>query len=95
MISDSSPYTVTPRGVRIHPLLFNVSMRHHEHITTAELRLFTQFQKARGPHAGIDRKVTIYKLHECVVRTEEVGKEGRRRDKEEEKRSRWWRGEKG
>lgn len=58
-------------------------MRHHEHITIAELRLFTLFQKAQRPHAGIDCKVTIYKIHEGVVWTEEVGKEGRRRDKEE------------
>ncbi|TDH02088.1 hypothetical protein EPR50_G00169160 [Perca flavescens] len=80
---DSSPYSITARGVRIHPLLFNISMRHHEHITRAELRIFTLFQKARRPYAGIDCKVTIYKIHERVVRTKEVGKEGRRRDKGE------------
>ncbi|XP_074474326.1 bone morphogenetic protein 10 [Sebastes fasciatus] len=80
---DSSPYRITPGGVRIHPLLFNISMRHHEHIAMAELRLFTLFQKARRPYAGIDCKVTIYKIHEGVVWTKEVGREGRRRDKEE------------
>ncbi|XP_078128231.1 bone morphogenetic protein 10 [Sander vitreus] len=80
---DSSPYSITARGVRIHPLLFNISMRHHEHITMAELRIFTLFQKARRPYAGIDCKVTIYEIHERVVWTKEVGKEGRRRDKGE------------
>ncbi|XP_034751777.1 bone morphogenetic protein 10-like [Etheostoma cragini] len=80
---DPSPYSVTARGVRIHPLLFNISMRHHEHITIAELRIFTLFQKAQRPYAGIDCKVTIYKIHERLVWTKEVGKDGRRRDKEE------------
>ncbi|KAA8584588.1 bone morphogenetic protein 10 [Etheostoma spectabile] len=80
---DPSPYSITARGVRIHPLLFNISMRHHEHITIAELRIFTLFQKAQRPNAGIDCKVTIYKIHERVVWTKEVGKDGRRRDKEE------------
>ncbi|TMS08363.1 Bone morphogenetic protein 10 [Larimichthys crocea] len=80
---DSSPYSTTTRGVRIHPLLFNISMRHHEHIILAELRLFTVVQKALRPFAGIDCKVTIYKIHEGVVWTKEVRKEGRRRDEEE------------
>ncbi|KAL7376471.1 hypothetical protein ABVT39_008705 [Epinephelus coioides] len=80
---DSSPFSVTARGVRIHPLLFNISIRHSEHITIAELRLFTLFQKAQRPNVGIDCKVTIYKIHEGVLWTKEVGKEGRRRDKEE------------
>lgn len=55
-------------------------MRHHEHITIAELRLFTLVRKAQRPYASIDCKVTIYKIHEGVVWTKEVG---RRRDKEE------------
>ncbi|XP_029300951.1 bone morphogenetic protein 10 [Cottoperca gobio] len=80
---DSSPYSITAMGVRIHPLLFNISMHHHEQITIAELRLFTLFQKAQRSYAGIDCKVTIYKIHEGVVWTKEVGKEGRSRDKEE------------
>ncbi|XP_041816740.1 bone morphogenetic protein 10-like [Chelmon rostratus] len=80
---DSSPYSITARGVRIHPLLFNISMHQHEHVTIAELRLFTLVQKAQRPYAGFDCKVTIYKIHEAVVWTKEVGKEGRRRDKEE------------
>ncbi|XP_026153304.1 bone morphogenetic protein 10 [Mastacembelus armatus] len=80
---DSSPYSLTARGIRIHPLLFNISMPHHEHITIAELRLFTLVQKAQRPYAGYGCKVTIYKIHEGVVWTKEVEKEGRRRDKEE------------
>ncbi|XP_038589061.1 bone morphogenetic protein 10-like [Micropterus salmoides] len=80
---DSSPYSTTARGVRIHPLLFNISMRHHEHITIAELHLFTLIRKAQTPHAGTDCKVTIYKIHEGVVWTKEVEKEMTRRDKEE------------
>ncbi|XP_029371656.1 bone morphogenetic protein 10-like [Echeneis naucrates] len=80
---DSSPYSLTASGVRIHPLLFNISMPHHEHITIAELRLFTLVQKAQRPYSGLDCKVTIYNLHEGVAWTKEVGKEGRRRDREE------------
>ncbi|KAL6096890.1 bmp10 [Pungitius sinensis] len=80
---ESSPGSVTARGVRIFPLLFNLSMSHDEHITIAELRLFTLFHKPQRPRAGIDCKVTIYKILKDVVWTKEVGKEGRRRDKEE------------
>ncbi|KAM4528394.1 bone morphogenetic protein 10 [Odontesthes bonariensis] len=80
---DSSPYGIRANGVRIHPLLFNISMPHHEHITLAELRLFTLVRKAQRPYAGFDCKVTIYKIHEGVVWTKEVGKEDRGRDKEE------------
>lgn len=58
-------------------------MPHHEHITIAELRLFTLVRKAQRPYAGFHCKVTIYKIHEGVVWTKEVGKEGRGRDKEE------------
>lgn len=67
----------------MHPLMFNISIPHHEHITIAELRLFTLIQKNRRPYPGLDCKVTIYKIREGVVWTKEVGKEGRRRDKEE------------
>ncbi|XP_034566147.1 bone morphogenetic protein 10-like [Notolabrus celidotus] len=80
---DPSPYRITPRGVRIYSLLFNISMHHHEHIMLAELRLFTLIQTAQIPYAGIDCKVTIYKIHEDLVWTKKVSREGRRRDKEE------------
>lgn len=80
---DLSRYSVTAGGVRVHPLLFNISMPHHERVTIAELRLFTLVRKAQRPFAGSDCKVTVYKVHEGVVWTKEVGKEGTRRDKEE------------
>uniref|UniRef100_A0A3P9MI75 Bone morphogenetic protein 10, like n=1 Tax=Oryzias latipes TaxID=8090 RepID=A0A3P9MI75_ORYLA len=80
---DSSLSTVRAVGVRIYPLLFNITMPHHESITLAELRLFTLIRKAQKPHPGFDCEVTIYKKHEGVVWTKEVGKEVRGRDKEE------------
>lgn len=49
-------------GVRRHSLLFNVSVPHHEHVTAAELRLYTLVQHDRHLYAGVDRKVTIYEL---------------------------------
>ncbi|XP_035464162.2 bone morphogenetic protein 10-like [Scophthalmus maximus] len=79
---DSSPYSLTARGVRIFPLQFNISMPHHEHVTLAELRLFTLARRAQRPYSGLYCKVTIFNIHEGVVWTKEVGKEGRRRDKE-------------
>lgn len=59
---DSSPSVVGVGGVRRHPLLFNVSVPHHEHITAAELRLYTLVQNDRHLYDGVDRKVTIYEL---------------------------------
>ncbi|XP_056147099.1 bone morphogenetic protein 10-like [Lampris incognitus] len=81
--ADSSPYSVTVSGVRIHPLLFNISIPHHEHITTAELHLYTMVQRAQRSYAGHDHKVTIYKIREDVLWTKEVRTEGGRSDKEE------------
>lgn len=48
--------------MRRHALLFNVSVPHHEHITAAELRLYTLVQTDRHLYAGVDRKVTIYEV---------------------------------
>ncbi|XP_037537139.1 bone morphogenetic protein 10 [Nematolebias whitei] len=59
---DTNPSFVGGGGVRRHPLLFNVSIPHHEHITAAELRLYTLVQTDRHLYAGVDRKVTIYEL---------------------------------
>ncbi|XP_061654906.1 bone morphogenetic protein 10-like [Phyllopteryx taeniolatus] len=81
---DSSQSGVTASGVRTHPLLFNISVPHHEHITRAELHLFTLVQRAQRPLSGLECKVTVYKVHDGVVWTREVGKEVRRRDQEEE-----------
>ncbi|RXN29998.1 bone morphogenetic 10-like protein [Labeo rohita] len=59
---DSSPCSVGPGGVRRHPLIFNVSIPHHERVTAAELRLYTLVQTDRNKYAGVDRKVTIYEV---------------------------------
>ncbi|XP_047446987.1 bone morphogenetic protein 10 [Mugil cephalus] len=59
---DLSPSAVGVGGVRRHPLLFNVSVPHHERVTAAELRLYTLVQTDRHLYAGVDRKVTIYEL---------------------------------
>lgn len=69
--------------MRRHPLLFNISLLHHEHITVAQLHLFTLVRRAQRPSSGVNRKVTIYRRHEGAVRTREAGKEGRRRGEEE------------
>ncbi|KPP59234.1 bone morphogenetic protein 10-like [Scleropages formosus] len=61
---DSSPHSVGVGGVRKHPLLFNVSVPHHERITTAELRLYTLVQRDRRLYFGVDRKVTIFEVQE-------------------------------
>lgn len=82
-ILDSSHYCMRAKGVWIHPLMFNISLPHCEHITIAELRLFLLVRKAQRPFAGINCKVTIYELHDGIVWTKEVGKEGRGRDEEE------------
>lgn len=49
-------------GERRHSLLFNVSVPHHEHITAAELRLYTLVQMDRHLYAGVNRKVTVYEV---------------------------------
>ncbi|XP_005802222.1 bone morphogenetic protein 10 [Xiphophorus maculatus] len=70
---DSNPSVVGEGGVRRHPLLFNVSIPHHERITAAELRLYTLVQTDRHLYAGVDRKVTIYELtsHDWLNMTDE------------------------
>lgn len=83
MISDSSPSSLTARGVRRHRLLFNVSVLHHQHVAMAELHLFTVVRRAQRPSGGVSCKVTIYRRREGAVRTREVGGEGRRRCEDE------------
>ncbi|XP_057674067.1 bone morphogenetic protein 10-like [Corythoichthys intestinalis] len=80
---DSSSYSETAIGVRTHPLLFNISVPSHEHITVAELRLFTLIQRAQRPFAGRQCKVTIYKVNDGGVWTSTVSKEVGRRDQDE------------
>lgn len=45
------------------PLLFNVSIPHHEKITMAELRLYT-LAEDRPLHENLDRKITIFEVLE-------------------------------
>ncbi|XP_062913050.1 bone morphogenetic protein 10 [Mobula hypostoma] len=54
-------------GVRIHSLLFNMSVPRHEEITMAELRLYTLVDRDRRIYEGVDRKVTIYEVGEEEV----------------------------
>ncbi|XP_078095737.1 bone morphogenetic protein 10-like [Mustelus asterias] len=51
-------------GVRVHSLLFNVSVPRHEEITMAELRLYTLVDTDRRLYKGVDRKVSIYEVDE-------------------------------
>ncbi|XP_026799715.1 bone morphogenetic protein 10-like [Pangasianodon hypophthalmus] len=57
---DSSPYSVTRRGVRTHPLMFNVSVPRHEHIIAAELRLYMLVHRDPQCKNDIDWKVTVF-----------------------------------
>lgn len=78
---DSSLFRTPAGGIWIYPLLFNISMPHHERIILAELRLFMHIQQA--PDRGLDCKVTIYKVQEGVGWSREVQREARSRDKDE------------
>ncbi|KAM8872818.1 bone morphogenetic protein 10 [Synchiropus picturatus] len=78
---DSSTSNVKSASERIIPLLFNISMPRHEHITVAELRLLILVPKAQRRSAGLDCKVAIYKIH---MGAEEPGRELKRRDNAEE-----------
>lgn len=49
-------------GLRKYPLLFNVSIPHHEDIIMAELRLYTLVQRDRLIYEGVDRKITIFEV---------------------------------
>ncbi|KAI5145814.1 bone morphogenetic protein 10 [Manis pentadactyla] len=51
-------------GLRKYPLLFNVSIPHHEEVIMAELRLFTLVQRDRMIYEGVDRKITIFEVLE-------------------------------
>ncbi|XP_062933757.1 bone morphogenetic protein 10 [Cynocephalus volans] len=54
----------TFHGLRKYPLLFNVSIPHHEEIIMAELRLYTMVQRDRIIYDGVDRKITIFEVLE-------------------------------
>ncbi|XP_054449489.1 bone morphogenetic protein 10 [Pteronotus mesoamericanus] len=51
-------------GLRKYPLLFNVSIPHHEEVIMAELRLYTLVQRDRMIYDGVDRKITIFEILE-------------------------------
>ncbi|KAG8510138.1 Bone morphogenetic protein 10 [Galemys pyrenaicus] len=51
-------------GLRKYPLLFNVSIPHHEEVIMAELRLYTLVQRDRMIFEGVDRKITIFEVLE-------------------------------
>lgn len=55
---------VSFEGLRKYPLLFNVSIPHHEEIVMAELRLYTLVQRDRMMYDGVDRKITIFEVLE-------------------------------
>ncbi|MBN3300192.1 bone morphogenetic protein 10 [Amia ocellicauda] len=75
---DTSPYSKDSSGIRKHPLLFNLSIPHHERITNAELRLYTLVQRDRRLYDGVDRKVTIYEVREGGEEQQEAPEQGRR-----------------
>ncbi|XP_006902599.1 PREDICTED: bone morphogenetic protein 10-like [Elephantulus edwardii] len=55
---------VSFNGLRKYPLLFNVSIPHHEEVIMAELRLYTLVQRDRLMYEGVDRKITIFEVLE-------------------------------
>uniref|UniRef100_A0A6J0SHJ2 Bone morphogenetic protein 10 n=1 Tax=Pogona vitticeps TaxID=103695 RepID=A0A6J0SHJ2_9SAUR len=61
-------------GVWRYPLLFNVSIPHHEKITMAELRLYTLVEEERMFYNSLEKVVTIFEVLE-----DEQGGEGERR----------------
>ncbi|KAJ6653133.1 hypothetical protein lerEdw1_010095 [Lerista edwardsae] len=51
-------------GIRRYPLIFNVSIPHHEKITMAELRLYTVVEEENMLYGGLDRTITIFEVLE-------------------------------
>lgn len=64
LFPDLASHPVGVIGVRKYPLLFNVSIPHHEEITMAELRLYTLVERDQMLYEGLDRKVTIFEVLE-------------------------------
>ncbi|XP_063786440.1 bone morphogenetic protein 10 [Pseudophryne corroboree] len=48
--------------VKKYPLLFNVSVPHHEAVVMAELKLYILVPRDRVPYDGIGRKITVYEM---------------------------------
>ncbi|XP_003469087.1 bone morphogenetic protein 10 [Cavia porcellus] len=61
---DLFSQSVAFNGLRKYPLLFNVSIPHHEEVIMAELRLYTLVQRDRMIYDGVDRKITIFEVLE-------------------------------
>ncbi|XP_068128473.1 bone morphogenetic protein 10 [Hyperolius riggenbachi] len=57
----SVPYSDVPK-VKKYPLIFNVSIPHHESIVMAELKLYILVPRDRVPYDVVSRKVTVYEL---------------------------------
>ncbi|XP_005285253.1 bone morphogenetic protein 10 [Chrysemys picta bellii] len=72
---DLTSHPIGVTGIRKYPLLFNVSIPHHEEITMAELRLYTLVERDRILYDGLDRKVTIFE----VLENNHAGREGEER----------------
>ncbi|XP_007065539.2 bone morphogenetic protein 10 [Chelonia mydas] len=72
---DLTSHPIGITGIRKYPLLFNVSIPHHEEITMAELRLYTLVERDRILYDGLDRKVTIFE----VLENNHAGREGEER----------------
>ncbi|KAJ0013108.1 hypothetical protein NQD34_017442 [Periophthalmus magnuspinnatus] len=80
---DSRLYRDTAGGVRIYPLLFNVSVPYHEDIRLAELRFFIQIHQPHGAQQGPDCIVTVYHVREGVGWSRGVQGDMRNTDKDE------------
>uniref|UniRef100_A0A8C8RAP8 Bone morphogenetic protein 10 n=1 Tax=Pelusios castaneus TaxID=367368 RepID=A0A8C8RAP8_9SAUR len=72
---DLTSHPIGVTGIRKYPLLFNVSIPHHEEITMAQLRLYTLVERDRILYDGLDRKVTIFE----VLGNNHAGREGEER----------------
>lgn len=69
--SDLFSQPVSFNGIRKYPLLFNVSIPHHEEVVMAELRLYTLVQRDRMMYDGVDRKITIFEVLESADGSED------------------------
>lgn len=63
LLDLSMPYSDVPE-VKKYPLLFNVSIPHHEAIVMTELKLYILVPRDRVPYDGVGTKVTIYEIRE-------------------------------
>ncbi|XP_026545181.1 bone morphogenetic protein 10 [Notechis scutatus] len=75
---EQSSRPIRLNGIRRYPLLFNVSIPHHEKITKAELRLHT-LPEERPLYGNLDRKVTVFEVLEGEHGGGKEGDERKRR----------------